>query len=260
MKIFIINLERSQDRREKMEMEIQTLFDSHPYLKDKLEFIFFKAIDANKQEHERFNKHFTCFSKFYAGGEGMSAPEKACFASHYLLWKKCLELDEKIIILEDDMGFNEEFVEKIDIILNLDYECLRFAYKAGKIAYYVDKNIGLVLKNNSYGAFAYMLHPIGARKLLKKASKWFCPVDYYLDMFYFHGVWHLMYDIWIFKSLSGKTTIHHVKISIWEKMTRKIMRPIVKFISHIYKVIYLLFNNPKKRFKNNFYVKIDKKS
>ena len=31
--------------------------------------------------------------------------EMGCFASHYLLWKKCVELNEPIVILEDDVEF-----------------------------------------------------------------------------------------------------------------------------------------------------------
>ncbi len=249
MKIFIINLERSQDRYTRMQLEINNLFQKYPNLKDKLKFIFFKAVDAKNEEHKKFQKYFTWFGKVYAGGEGMSTPEKACFASHYLLWEKCVKLNEKIIILEDDVGFAEEFVRNIDKICTFDYECLRFTYKENKIAYYIEEHVGLVLKNNSYGAFAYMLNPKGAQKLLEKANKWFCPVDYYLDMFYFHGVWHLMYDIKIFKFISEKTTIHYIKLPIWEKITRKVTRPIVKFISHLYKDIYLLFNNPKRYFR-----------
>lgn len=35
-------------------------------------------------------------------GNGFSKTERACFYSHYNLWKKCLELDEPIIIVEHD--------------------------------------------------------------------------------------------------------------------------------------------------------------
>ncbi|MFQ6341885.1 glycosyltransferase family 25 protein [Campylobacter sp. VTCC 70190] len=250
MKIFIINLERSKDRRQVMQERIDILFTKYPSLKDKLEFIFFQAVDGggDKQELEKFEKHFTPLAKIYAGGEGMSSPEKACFASHYLLWKKCLELDEKIIILEDDVEFADEIVEHIDKIAAMTYECVRFNYKKGKIAYYIEENIGLVLKNNSFGAFAYFLNPKGAQKLLAKAKKWYFPVDYHLDIFYYHGVWHLMYDIAIFKATSAKTTIHNAKLKLYEKIMRKITRLFVKFFSHCYKSLYLLFHNPKKVF------------
>jgi GR25 family glycosyltransferase involved in LPS biosynthesis len=34
-----------------------------------------------------------------------------CFMSHYLLWRKCIELDEPIMIFEDDVKFYRNFVE-----------------------------------------------------------------------------------------------------------------------------------------------------
>ncbi|EAL4060491.1 lipooligosaccharide biosynthesis glycosyltransferase, partial [Campylobacter jejuni] len=46
MKVFIINLERSLDRKEHIQKQIQKLFEKNLSLKNKLEFIFFKAIDA----------------------------------------------------------------------------------------------------------------------------------------------------------------------------------------------------------------------
>lgn len=46
MKIFIINLERSKDRRQVMQERIDILFAKYPSLKDKLEFIFFQAVDG----------------------------------------------------------------------------------------------------------------------------------------------------------------------------------------------------------------------
>lgn len=80
----------------------------------------------------------------------MSESEKACFASHYLLWQECVRLNEKILILEDDIVFNKEFIEHLNEILSLDYEMLRFNYQENKIAYRVDKNVALVLKNNLF--------------------------------------------------------------------------------------------------------------
>lgn len=249
MKVFIINLERSKDRRKIIEQEIEKIFLHYPNLKNKLEFHFFKAVDAKNKEHLEFKNHFTWLGKVYAGGESMSEPEKACFASHYLLWQKCIDLDENILILEDDVILNEEGIKHIDEIINLPYECVRFNYKENKIAYRIEENIGVVLKNNSFGAFAYFLSPCGAKKLLIKANIWFCPVDYYLDMFYFHKVWHLMYNIRIVKFLNTKTTIHHIEVKLWEKILKITMRPLVKFFSHIYKFIFLFFHNPKKELK-----------
>lgn len=58
MKAFIINLERSLDRKEYMQKQIQKLFEKNPNLKNKLEFIFFKAVDAKNKEHLELNNIF----------------------------------------------------------------------------------------------------------------------------------------------------------------------------------------------------------
>lgn len=58
MKVFIINLERSKDRKEHIQKQIQKLFEKNSSLKNKLEFIFFKAVNAKNNEHLEFKQHF----------------------------------------------------------------------------------------------------------------------------------------------------------------------------------------------------------
>ncbi|EAK0442174.1 glycosyltransferase family 25 protein [Campylobacter lari] len=107
MKVFIINLEHSKDRKNFMQEQIQKLFACNPNLKNQLEFEFFKAIDGSKNEHLQFKSHFPWWCQFALGRE-LSDSEKSCFASHYSLWEKCQELNNPIIILEDDVIFNDQ--------------------------------------------------------------------------------------------------------------------------------------------------------
>lgn len=109
MKVFIINLERSKDRKEYMQKQISILFEKNPTLKEKLEFIFFKAVDAKNKEHLEFQRHFPCWASWVFGRE-LSDGEKACYASHFKLWQECIRLNEAIMILEDDVEFSEEFI------------------------------------------------------------------------------------------------------------------------------------------------------
>lgn len=109
MKVFIINLERSKNRKEHMRNEINKLFAYNPELKEKLEFIFFKAVDAKNNDHLEFKEHFPWWASWVMGRE-LSDGEKACFASHHKLWQECIKLDEPIIILEDDVEFSDEFL------------------------------------------------------------------------------------------------------------------------------------------------------
>ncbi len=59
-------------------------------------------------------------SKFYYAlkyhAKFMSLGELGCYASHYSLWEKCIELNEVICILEDDITLKEDFKEGLDFL------------------------------------------------------------------------------------------------------------------------------------------------
>ncbi len=59
-------------------------------------------------------------SKFYYTlkyhAKFMSLGELGCYASHYSLWEKCIELNEAICILEDDITLKEDFKEGLDFL------------------------------------------------------------------------------------------------------------------------------------------------
>lgn len=177
MKAFIINLERSLDRKEYMQRQNQKLFEKNPSLKNKLEFIFFKAVDAKNKEYLEFKQHFPWWASWVLGRE-LSDGEKACFASHYKLWQECIKLDKPIIILEDDVEFSDEFLnngeEYIEELSKSEYEYVRFCYLFDKKFYPLNENyilsfeklagtqgyvLNLVLQTNLYQRQNLFIHP-----------------------------------------------------------------------------------------------------
>ena len=69
MKVFIINLKRSTDRKQKLQRHIDELFAADESLQKHLEFTFFEAVDAQKNEHLAFKEHFNDKgSKLIRGG------------------------------------------------------------------------------------------------------------------------------------------------------------------------------------------------
>ncbi|EEP3496037.1 glycosyltransferase family 25 protein, partial [Campylobacter coli] len=195
MKVFIINLERSLDRKEHMKKQIQKLFEKNPSLKNKLEFIFFKAIDAKNKEHLEFKDHFPWWASWVLGRE-LSDGEKACFASHYKLWQECVKLDEPIIILEDDVEFSDEFlnngVEYIDELLKSKYEYIRLCYLFDKRLYFLNEGGYYLSFEKLAGTQGYVLQVSAAMKFLKYAKNWIYAVDDYMDMFYKHNVLNIV--------------------------------------------------------------------
>ncbi len=102
----------------------------------------------------------------------MNSAALGCFASHYALWEKCVELGESIVILEHDAVF-ETSVPKMrfkDIIcLSKQAEQMSAEYtkqlrernvKAGE--YYLPRFA-------MYGACGYAVTPCGAAKLIREA-------------------------------------------------------------------------------------------
>lgn len=147
MKVFVINLERSLDKKEHMQRQIQKLFEKNPNLKNKLEIIFFKAIDAKNKEHLEFKDHFPWWGSWVLGRELFDG-EKACFASHYRLWQECVKLNESIMILEDDVEFSDEFLnhaeEYIDELSKSEYEYIRILYIFDKRLYLLSGGGGII--------------------------------------------------------------------------------------------------------------------
>lgn len=102
-----------------------------------------------------------------------------CFYSHYRLWKKCVELNEPIMIFEDDVKIirpyaSVEFSEVCITVLG--------AKKNRKYAHYLE-DFNNEPKAEAYhnasmpGTPGYMISPKGASKLLKCYKKTFLPSD-----------------------------------------------------------------------------------
>ncbi|EAH8373679.1 glycosyltransferase family 25 protein [Campylobacter coli] len=236
MKVFIINLERSLDRKEHMKKQIQKLFEKNPSLKNKLEFIFFKAIDAKNKEHLEFKDHFPWWASWVLGRE-LSDGEKACFASHYKLWQECVKLDEPIIILEDDVEFSDEFLNN-GVELKSKYEYIRLCYLFDKRLYFLNEGGYYLSFEKLAGAQGYVLQVSAAMKFLKYAKNWIYAVDDYMDMFYKHNVLNIVkkplllkHDCRIESSISQAG-----RLFLKAKFYRKIIREIFRLYRNILKL------------------------
>ena len=118
-----------------------------------------------------------------------------CFASHYKLWLRCLELGEPIIVLEHDAVFRTfipplRFKHVITLSVNEVFlrPTLRFIHALRK---FEGKEV-LHLWPYIPGTACYAIKPEGARKLVEAASRQFVPaVDCFMsrenvDLVYYH--------------------------------------------------------------------------
>lgn len=245
MKAFIINLERSLDKKEYMQRQNQKLFEKNPSLKNKLEFIFFKAVDAKNKEYLEFKQHFPWWASWVLGRE-LSDGEKACFASHYKLWQECIKLDKPIIILEDDVEFSDEFLnngeEYIEELSKSEYEYVRFCYLFDKKFYPLNENYILSFEKLA-GTQGYVLKPSAANKFISKAKFIYTPVDDYMDMFYKHKVLNIVKKPLLLKhNCKLKSEISNLgRTNKKLKIHRKIVREIFRLYRDISRLLYVFY-------------------
>lgn len=110
-----------------------------------------------------------------------------CFYSHYRLWQKCLELNEPILIFEDDVLFERNYipVEWDEVmLLCTGKEAHKHDFYAEKLYNPVDEPGVVKLHNTSMpGAVGYGITPKGAKKLVEYYQEEFLPADTAMNVF-----------------------------------------------------------------------------
>ncbi|EHD3049903.1 glycosyltransferase family 25 protein [Campylobacter upsaliensis] len=216
MKIFIINLLRSTHRKESMKEQISKLFSENLSLKDRLEFIFFEAVDGDGGEE--FAKFHPAWAKYLFGRE-LSPGEKGCFASHYKLWQKCLEFNESIFVLEDDVEFTQAFnAQNLEKILKSPYEYVRIHYIKEKSSYALNNHFNITFSNVA-GTRGYFIKPSAAKKFIKKCQFLIKPVDDSMD---YSEVLNIVFTLLFLKELPLQSDIATRESNY--KLTRELYR------------------------------------
>ncbi|WP_295701235.1 glycosyltransferase family 25 protein [uncultured Helicobacter sp.] len=221
MNIFIVNLKRAKERKALMQKQFERMSATQ---KQQYNIIFFEAIDAKAGEHLAFKQYSKIASILFRGKE-MSDGERACFASHYSLWQKCVELNEPIIVLEDDVEMIGDFWNKIAHIATSEYVYVRLMYLKENAYFYTLPDDFYVSFDSAAGTQGYYLTPLAARTFIESARIWYRPVDDYMDMFYIHHIPAVCVTP-ILRELSIETTIdgRESKIKWYVKIIREITR------------------------------------
>ena len=184
MRLFVINLERLPERRRIVEDDLGRFG---------LDYEIFPAIDGSRGEHEGISRadEAACLRNY---GAPLIPGEIATFASHYLLWKRCLEAGEPFTIMEDDVQLAPGFPDALALAAERinEHRYLRLAGLKDR-PYRVLETIGESQKlvrflRGPTGCQCYSVSPAGAAALLAGADRWIEPVDLYVDRFWQHGV------------------------------------------------------------------------
>ena len=184
--IFVINLVSSTARKANITGQLADLG---------LAFTLFPAVDGRKEEHRLFRRYDNELNQHYRG-KALSKGQLGCYASHYLLWQKCVDLNRPIVVLEDDAllyaGPFLEFLNNIDALRHR-FDCIRLfdnkrkAFSSRRVSGLITVEIHKFNKGH-LSTTGYFLTPNGARKLLQNSERWYMPVDLYMDRYWVNGV------------------------------------------------------------------------
>lgn len=185
MQIYVISLDRSKGRKGLMRDQLEALG---------LRYKFFRAIDGLAGEHSDFKNYRDEFC-IEAWRRPLTSGEVGCFASHYQLWQLCVERNEPMIVMEDDVEVTPRFAEAVSIVSRM-LERTGYVRLAG-VSFPEHRPVSDGLSpgwqlvrflKGPMGTQCYALFPNAAARLLRKSGKWTMPVDTYIDSFWLHGV------------------------------------------------------------------------
>lgn len=177
MKIFVISLKSSDDRRRDVASKLGNI-----------DFEFFDADNLRADpEHFIYSLYGKEKTRKYKGYV-LTITELGCFASHISLWRRCVELDEVLLILEDNIDVSDDLPSYLQTIeeLTKKYGILKLCnlFKSNyKVYEQIDDKYEVTssLKKPGLGTQAYAISPRVAKAYLDTVPGFFEPVDNFIE-------------------------------------------------------------------------------
>jgi glycosyl transferase family 25 len=182
MKIKVLTLEGEKSRQNNILAQLE---------QGGLKFEFFMGVDGRKTPHPLFGRYNESKRVLFKG-EPLSIGQLGCFASHFLLWQECVELDEPLLIIEDDVRIDVARLaaaKDVLIKLNSEFECVRLFKNYCKHfrSFVAAESGGFVVNKYTKGPMStmgYYVTPAAAKKFIQAADEWVLPVDIFMDQFW----------------------------------------------------------------------------
>ncbi len=126
---YIISLKESQRRLDTEKL----VSESNEKFKGRCVFQIFDAISPKHEDFEKLVQELydsssllksDWFHSDYCCGE-LLPQEFGCYLSHYLLWKECVKTNQPIVILEDDVALEPNFMQALEDCLKSPFDFVR---------------------------------------------------------------------------------------------------------------------------------------
>ncbi|WP_240446623.1 glycosyltransferase family 25 protein [Helicobacter pylori] len=127
--VYIISLKESQRRLDTEKL----ILESNEKFKGRCVFQIFDAISPKHQDFEKFVQELydvqsmlksDWFHSDYCYQE-LLPQELGCYLSHYFLWKECVKTNQPVVILEDDVTLESNFMQALEDCLKSPFDFVR---------------------------------------------------------------------------------------------------------------------------------------
>ncbi|WQX17056.1 glycosyltransferase family 25 protein [Helicobacter pylori] len=127
--VYIISLKESQRRLDTEKL----VSESNEKFKGRCVFQIFDAISPKHEDFEKFVQELydaqsmlksDWFHSDWCRGE-LLPQEFGCYLSHYLLWKECVKLNQPVVILEDDVALESNFMQALEDCLKSPFDFVK---------------------------------------------------------------------------------------------------------------------------------------
>ncbi|GAA9615995.1 hypothetical protein HpVa114_09460 [Helicobacter pylori] len=128
IQVYIISLKESQRRLDTEKL----VLESNEKFKGRCVFQIFDAISPKHEDFEKFVQELYDAQSMLKSdwfhsyvGDGLTLPELGCYLSHYLLWKECVKTNQPVVILEDDVTLESNFMQALEDCLKSPFDFVR---------------------------------------------------------------------------------------------------------------------------------------
>ncbi|MGL2546108.1 glycosyltransferase family 25 protein [Helicobacter pylori] len=127
--VYIISLKESQRRLDTEKL----ILESNEKFKGRCVFQIFDAISPKHEDFEKFVQELydaqsmlksDWFHSDWCRGE-LLPQEFGCYLSHYFLWKECVKTNQPVVILEDDVALESNFMQALEDCLKSPFDFVK---------------------------------------------------------------------------------------------------------------------------------------
>ncbi|MUU48171.1 glycosyltransferase family 25 protein [Helicobacter pylori] len=127
--VYIISLKESQRRLDTEKL----VSESNEKFKGRCVFQIFDAISPKHQDFEKFVQELydaqsmlksDWYHSDWCRGE-LLPQEFGCYLSHYFLWKECVKTNQPVVILEDDVALESNFMQALEDCLKSPFDFVK---------------------------------------------------------------------------------------------------------------------------------------